>query len=409
MSVPPHGSRLTRKELFRVLSGAFLFLSFWIGLYLLEPHPISSRDRYLLQTPPPGVGVSKKSSRSPAWMAPGNYASERGKEAIALQPDTEVVKVGLFMDSVHNLNLEAPMFTGNGYLWMRWSPDLQRKLKALSISPKELLGFINQAETWDGGLRPIGEAPQLLDNGEYYQLFWFSGKFYVSKLDLRNYPFYSVHLPIAVEVNDDDNNQLPFNHLRILPDQANSGIGRQADLTGFITQGWQMEEYKHVYETNFGVSDDPTRASIAYSQLVFQASYERSIRASFWTLIQPLLVVMAIVIVAPSLSSSFWDVRIAIPATAVLTLVFMQASYKATIPELPYLTFIDKLYVIAYVVCLACYGLFVWGGNRLEAAEGEEGRRSMVRLINRVDSLFQIITLISMLVASVLAWFIHLA
>jgi len=120
---------------------------------------------------------------------------------------------------------------------------------------------------------------------------------------------------------------------------------------------------------------------------------------------------MAIVIVAPSLSSSFWDVRIAIPATAVLTLVFMQASYKATIPELPYLTFIDKIYVIAYLVCLACYGLFVWGGNRLEEAEGEgeEGRRSMVRLINRVDSRFQKITLISVLVASVLAWFIHLA
>ena len=409
MSAPPHGSRQTRKELFRVFSGAILFLSFWIGLRLLEPQPIGSRDRYLLQTPPPGVVVSKKSSRSPASMAPGNYASEIGKEAMALQPDTEVVKVGLFVDSLHNLDLEAPMFTGNGYFWMRWGPSLQRKLKALSISPLELLGFINQAETWDGGLHPIGAAPQLLPNGEYYQLFSFSAKFYVSNLDLRNYPFFSVHLPIAVEVNEDNDNQLDFNRLRILPDEANSGIGRQSDLTGFITQGWLMEEYRHVYETNFGVSDDPARASSAYSQLVFQASYDRSIRASFWSLIQPLLVVMAIVIVAPSLSSSFWDVRIAIPATAVLTLVFMQASYKATIPELPYLTFIDKIYAIAYVVCLACYGLFVWGGNRLEAAEGEEERRSVVRLINRVDSRFQNITLISVLVASVLAWFIHLA
>ena len=409
MSVPPHGPRQTRKELFRVFSGAILFLSFFIGLRLLEPQPISSRDRYVLQTPPPGVVVSKKSSRSPASMAPGNYASEIGKEATALRPDTEVVKVGLFVDSLHNLDLEAPMVTGNGYMWMRWGPSLQRKLKALSISPLELLGFINQAENWNGGLRPIGSATLLLPNGDYYQLFSFEAKFYVSNLDLRNYPFFSVHLPIAVEVNEDNANQLDFNRLRILPDEANSGIGRQADLTGFITRGWQMEEYRHVYETNFGVSDDPARASSAYSQLVFQASYERSIRASFWSLIQPLLVVMAIVIVAPSLSSSFWDVRIAIPATAVLTLVFMQASYKATIPQLPYLTFIDKIYAIAYVVCLACYGLFVWGGNRLEAAEGEEERRSVVRLINRVDSRFQNITLISVLVASVLAWFIHLA
>jgi hypothetical protein len=409
MPVPPHGSRQTRKELYRFLAGTLLFLSFWIGMRLLEPQPIGSRDRYVLQTPPPGVVVSKKASRSPASLAPGNYASETGKEAIALQPDTEVVKVGLFVDSLHNLDLEAPMFTGNGYLWMRWSPGLQRKLEELSLSPLELLGFINQAETWEGGLRPIGAAPQLLDNGEYYQLFWYSAKFYIGKLDLRKYPFFSVHLPIAVEVNDDNDNRFPFERMRIVPDQANSGIGRQADLTGFITRGWQMEEYRHVYETNFGVSDNPARASTAYSQLVFQTSYDRSIRASFWSLIQPLLVVMAIVIVAPSLSSSFWDVRIAIPATAVLTLVFMQASYKATIPELPYLTFIDKIYVIAYVVCLACYGLFVWGGNRLEAAEGEEGRRSMVRLINRVDSRFQKITLISVSVASVLAWFIHLA
>jgi len=414
MPVPPHGSRQTRKELFRLLAAALLFFSLWIGLHLLEPQPIGSRDRYLLQAPPPGssAGVAKKPSRSPASMAPGNYASETSREANALLPGTEVVKVGLFVDSLHNLNLEAPMFTGNGYLWMRWGAGLQRKLEELSLSPLELLGFINQAETWDGGLRPIGAAPQLLANGEYYQLFWFSGKFYIGKLDLRKYPFFSVHLPIAVEVNNDEDNRFPFNRLRILPDQSNSGIGRQADLTGFITRGWQMEEYRHVYETNFGVSDDPGRAATAYSQMVFQASYERSIRASFWSLIQPLLVVMAIVIVAPSLSSSFWDVRIAIPATAVLTLVFMQASYKATIPELPYLTFIDKIYVIAYVVCLACYGLFVWGGNRLEAVEaleGEEGRRSMVRLINRVDSRFQKITLISVLVASVLAWFIHLA
>ena len=177
MPVPPHGPRLTRKELFQVLSGAILFLSFWIGLHLLEPHPIGSRDRYLLQTPPPGEVVPKKPSRSPASMAQGNYSSETGNEAIPLQPDTEVVKVGLFVDSLHNLDLEAPMFTGNGYIWMRWSPDLQRKLEDLSLSPLELLGFINQAETWDGGLRPIGSAPQSWTTGSFTNSSGFRGNF----------------------------------------------------------------------------------------------------------------------------------------------------------------------------------------------------------------------------------------
>ena len=94
------------------------------------------------------------------------------------------------------------------------------------------------------------------------------------------------------------------------------------------------------------------------------------------TLFQPLAVVMATVIFCPSLSSRFWDIRIAFPATAILTLVFLQQSYRATLPELPFLTFIDRIYVICCVLCLTCFLLFVWAANRLQSADGE--RESLV-------------------------------
>ena len=103
----------------------------------------------------------------------------------------------------------------------------------------------------------------------------------------------------------------------------------------------------------------------SYSQVLFDVAYARSVKASIWSLFQPLMVVMAIVILSPSLSSRLWDVRIALPATAVLTLVFLQGTYKGMLPQLPYLTFIDRIYSLAYAICLACFALYVWAANRL--------------------------------------------
>ena len=42
--------------------------------------------------------------------------------------------------------------------------------------------------------------------------------------------------------------------------------------------------------------------------------------------------------------------RLAGPATALLTLVFLQQAYTSTLPEVGTLVLLDKIYVLAYVV-----------------------------------------------------------
>ena len=121
----------------------------------------------------------------------------------------------------------------------------------------------------------------------------------------------------------------------------------------------------------------------------------------------PLLVVIGIVIASPSLPGSLGDVRLAIPTTALLTLIFLQQSYRADLPALSYTTFLDMLYIYAYLVSIAFFLLFCWGtvyyNYAGEGNAGEGGELLAAQHINRVDWKFQLAALISLAVLVPLA------
>lgn len=278
------------------------------------------------------------------------------------------------------------------------------------MDPGHLLTFVNSVEGWDGRMWPVGETPLQLANGDYYQLINFSTKLSIEQLGLRHYPFQRMHLPIEVEIND-ETDQFRFENLRLIVDRVDSGVGHSIDVNGFITRGWSMAEFRHIYASDFGLRNDnsSTRHAVSYSQILFDVAYARSVKASVWSLFQPLVVVMAIVILSPSLSSRLWEVRIALPATAVLTLVFLQASYRSMLPQLPYLTFIDRIYSLAYAICLACFALYVWAANRLNHAMphmGAEERSLIEAEINRVDRSFQLLCLLTLSLGAIVCWLI---
>jgi hypothetical protein len=101
----------------------------------------------------------------------------------------------------------------------------------------------------------------------------------------------------------------------------------------------------------------------------FRVFYRIPRFTAFLQWLLPLLIVMAVVFLAPSLEASLGELRLAIPSTALLTLVVMQQTYQAELPPLPYLTFLDIVYAYCYVIAIAQFVLFVWGINVLAAAE----------------------------------------
>jgi hypothetical protein len=118
----------------------------------------------------------------------------------------------------------------------------------------------------------------------------------------------------------------------------------------------------------------------------------------------PLFIVVAIVLVAPSLEGELGDIRLAIPSTGLLTLIFLQQGYQAEIPQLDYLTFLDWFYACGYVISIGTFVLFVWGTNFYQRAP-EDGKDRALETINRADLIFQLSAIVGTVIIGLLAWF----
>ena len=392
------------RRLILLAAVSLLVLLGWATLQRIEPTAVEPLDTLVAQALPDEQEKPDAAMRELRHT----YATSPVLERRAIGPGVDTMRIGLFVTDNYSIDMAVPMYASEGMLWASWSPALQAKFEAAGMDTNHLLTFINGVEGWDSRVNAVGKAPLRLASGDYYQLYTFSTKFAINHLGLLHFPFQRMHLPIQVEIND-ESNLFRFETLRLIPDRHDSGIGPAIDINGFITRAWSIAEFRHQYATDFGLRESVSGAHKhdSYSQVLFDVAYARSVKASIWSLFQPLMVVMAIVILSPSLSSRLWDVRIALPATAVLTLVFLQGSYKSVLPQLPYLTFIDRVYSLAYAICLACFALYVWAANRLSQAPADataEQRAAIEQQINRVDHRFQLLCLLALSLGSLLCW-----
>jgi len=315
------------------------------------------------------------------------------------------VTAGIYAVNSYGVDLSVPSYSGKGYIWFKWNKPMQDYVEDSGVSIEDLLVPINLlGSAEDKPILPIGNKPEILDTGEYWQVFTYHGDFFVDHLSFEHFPFNKLTLPIVIEADDPDGS-LSFDGLRITADLDQSGLGAYSSINGYNNLGFTMAEYKHHYDTNFGQGGPPSD----YSQLVFRAVYGSSVWSSFWTLLQPLAIVMAMVVVVSRIQHDIWDVRIGIPATVLLTLVFLQESYKSSLPKLPYLTFLDEVYVIAYLLTLVAFVLSIWEGKQrasLESLEDSAKKDAISLQIEQFDRIWPPSVIVVGFVAVVLCWFI---
>jgi len=118
----------------------------------------------------------------------------------------------------------------------------------------------------------------------------------------------------------------------------------------------------------------PKKGDLHYSAMEIVAVLKTSPVASLVIWILPVLIVIGIVLLAPSLSGEYTDTRLAIPSTGLLTLIFLQQTYRATVPALDYLTFLDWLYACSYLISIFTFLLFcgeLMSTNQLMSARNQ--------------------------------------
>ena len=323
-------------------------------------------------------------------------------EATPWQSSTIPIRLGLFAENVYDFNSSTQSFAAEGLVWVHWGSAFQELLDAEGVTIEQVINPVNRVNSWDWLMKPFYPKPLRSEGGDYYQLMRFAGRFYVDALDFHRFPFEQITFPIAFGLNS-MSDVFGAEKVRLIADKAQSGVGPFVDIVGYATDSVRVAEFVQTFPTSFGYKTTSGANSTDFSQVWLQISYKKSWFASIQQLILPLLAVMLITLVAPNLAASLWDVRIAIPSTAILTLVFLQQSYRQTLPSLPYITFLDQIYAACYMVTFTLFCLFVWTSNKLDtAAEGE--RAEVITRLNKIDSYVQTGCVVFLIGSILLNW-----
>ena len=367
---------------------------------------VQSRDALRLSS------ASRALTIDPRQFPPSGWNTLRGdllsadetrvdqEELVAAQ---HLVRVGVYATTTSELDLSVPSYSSSGYVWLNWKEPLQRYLEANEATIDERFTLLNTLITdAPPELEPVGQEPERLDDGSYYQLFTYRGRYYLDQASFRHYPFMNVSLPLVIEADDVDGS-LGYKSLRLEPDIRNSGMGLFARIIGWLNQGWSIAEYRHHYATNFGLGG----AESDYSLVLFEIYFGTSSWSAFWRLLLPLSVLMAMVLLVFKVRSDEQDARASIPVTVLLTLVFLQQAYREDLPQLPFLTYLDQVYVVAYVVTLLAFVLVIWIGRRyadMEAMEDGPAKESIQARLEHLDNSWPLMVVMFGGTAIAVAW-----
>lgn len=317
-------------------------------------------------------------------------------------PKIITVSMGIYIQKVYSFAIQSQTFSSEGWVWLIWSQDFQDLLNTEKIPIAEILTPVNMVQTSSPSFQPRDDNPIRLPDGRYGQIFSYYGQFSASGLNFRRFPFETLHFPLIFGLNPE---YFPLNasRVRLMPDGKQFGLGEYTALPGYITTGKQVREFVFQFQDSLGWPAVHSASEARFSRLEMDVIYHTSVVAAFLQLFLPLTVVMAVVLLAPNLAGSLWDVRVALPSTALLTLIFLQQGYRSQLPSLPYLTFIDQVYALCYAVALVIFALFVSSSNHLDNAS-EADRPAVIEKINRTDLRFQIILTCSLLTLVTLCW-----
>jgi len=352
------------------------------------------------------VGLScSRTSPSAEPSDEGGFVLELEGESITPLPPVEdlgedvlIIYAGILVDKVYELSLVSRTFSADGYVWLEWPTSAQDLMDAKGIKPVDLIRLANRVEIWDSTFEPVTDTPRVLSAGRFYQRYRFSSRFYDDEIEFLRDPFGKVILPVIVEVAPPPMSN-KYAAVILLPHhQENHFMGLSGSLSGYRLRTSTFEPYLHRYPSRFGSWYHPE-----FSQLRLEMVYQADYWSAFVNWVFPLLIIMSVVLLSPSVAGSMGDVRLAIPSTALLTLIFLQQSYHDGLPPLPYLTFLDQLFAVGYAIALGLFVLFTWGTNAYAKARPEE-REMISDRIDRTDLIFQLVSVVVFITVAVAAW-----
>ncbi len=299
-------------------------------------------------------------------------------------PVARRVAVGAYVNDIQRLDLKSHSFTLDLYLWMRW--------KDPALDPPASLEFVNPFELWSHTQTREFEKPLKLPDGSYYQVIRHQGPF-SQKLPLNNYPFDRQVLAVEFEDLKYDDRDLVYE-----TDPAGVSVNAAMQLPGFQIGSPRLTVVKSSYPTGFG--DPRADRGLTFSRVRLEIPIRRPILTHAVKRMLPILCVLFCAALMFLFNPRFVDARVGIGITALLTVVALQLTLNADLPEVHYLVLMDKIYLGAYLYVILGLAVVVKTTWMYERGQKEEARRleraSLVGLSASFAAVLAVIVAISL-------------
>ena len=283
----------------------------------------------------------------------------------------EVVTVGAYWVNIYGIDFQSNTCFVTAYVWFKWTGE---------TDPTTTLEFANAVEEWQLKTTKSYVKPKTLPDGSKYQEMRVNGRFY-QPYDLRQYPLDSQQIALYLE-----DSRRTVGEAVYVADTENAGLDASMIIPGWSVSSLTSQTFIHDYLTDFGDAFAGPEAT-RYTSLVYSVEIERDIDFFYWKLLFPLVIVLLTNWLALLLRPHWIDLRTGMPATALLTTVFLQVSYSSNLPELSYLVLMDKIYVLAYAMIIVTLLQIIWSNHRLR--QDEHGVVHSLRTLDVASAIVQ--------------------
>lgn len=286
------------------------------------------------------------------------------------QATAQIVTVGMYVNTIYQLEIANSTYYLDAYLWFKWKGD---------IDPTETMELTNLVEEWGAMITPVDEEPVLLPEGQKYRLFKIEGRF-MQPVVLADFPLDRQNLSVFLEDTTYGSDELVY-----VMDVAGSGYGHNLTIPGWQINSWSSKQFLHDYGSFFGA--EKAGSASVFSVLRFDLEIARPLSFFVWKLMVPLVILLLASWMILVLDPKQVEVRTALPATGLLTAVFLQQSYSEDLPQIGYLVLIDKVYVVAYAMILLTLLRAIWTSReelRSEASVAAARRTDHKLLVGQV-------------------------
>ena len=327
-------------RMFRRLVGYASVTMAFISLVLLATGILAT----LSANPAPAVTLSARGSNLSLQPARDQGIEPRGSfyRLKYVSKSAEIVYYGIEPEQAYDVSPNTDSWALNFYMWFRWKgPDDPSSTTAFDNATNASTRYTVKYSYTNGH---GAETPIRVSDGFKYQLLYIQAGF-SNNFDLSRYPLDTQGLSIEFE-----NTTYDFRQMVYLPDPQRS-FDQEFAVPDWTTKSITYASYVKHYHTDFGDTD----LGVAYQNWslgTYTITISRPITHFVAKLLLPLLVVIIAALMTLLLKSEHEISRLALSATALLALFFLQEGYSSDLPPTAPLVLMDKFYVLSYLLVL---------------------------------------------------------